>query len=170
MPEWSLVFHRLLVAFQDVPVVPCWCWEGEEEQIFLGLSVEMDRHSGVVMPPLLQQGSVCAAQGAPCCPSSAYLRRETDSSYLSVHLFHLKYRTEQLWSRQPKAWERKEERDTKRSVTLKEKLESTWLGITVSQRKRLQSLRRAVVEGCSTAAFLLCCLFFLAAAVLKVSE
>lgn len=47
---------------------------------------------------------------------------------------------------------------------------SSWLGITVSLGKRLQSPRRAVVEGCCTAVFLLCCLFYFAAAVLKVSE
>lgn len=110
----------LSVALQDVPVVSHWCWEAELEQLFLGLTVEMHRHSGVVMPSLLQQYSVCAAQVVLCCPSSsAYLRRETDSSYLkvSVQLSHLKCWREQLWSRQPKAQGRKEERDTKRSVT-----------------------------------------------------
>lgn len=64
----SPVLVLSLVALQDVPVVPCWCWEGEEEQLFLGLSVEVHRHSGVVLPPLLQQCPVCT-----CCSSGAVL-------------------------------------------------------------------------------------------------
>lgn len=39
------------------------------------------------------------------------------------------------------------------------KVGNSWWGITVSLGKMLQSLRRAVVEGCYTPVFLLCCSF-----------
>lgn len=79
--------------------------------------VEMHRHSGVVIPPLLQQCPLVHSlhvllQVVVCCPSSsASLRSETASSLLKVsaELSHLKCRGKQLWDRQPKAcWRKKE--------------------------------------------------------------
>lgn len=133
----------LLVALQDVPVVPRWCWEGELEQLFLGLSAEMHRCIGVVMPHLLQQYTVCM-----CCSSGAVLS----------HFFcHSQKGYWQLlpWSECPtiplEMVERAAMEQTAKSLgeeggkglkkecdTLKEKWANSWLGITVSQR------------GCST--------------------
>lgn len=105
--------------------ITSWCCGGRGTAAFCG-TVCRDSEAQWGCDPSLFSAVLTSAQSVRAtqlvlwCPSSsASLRRETDSSYLKVNiqLSHLKCQREQLGSRQPKARGRKEERDTKRSVT-----------------------------------------------------